>query len=111
MSGWIPRPSIRSPALVTSSRRWPDWSRKTTSLPDRTADRRVYRHDRAARGNHSMRTEQPLQLDEPTQRAIAELKDTISQRYPGASFEVSRAVDDPAIVHLGTTVDVDDPDK
>jgi hypothetical protein len=58
-----------------------------------------------------MSTERSLQLDERTQRAIAELERTISDRYPSASFEISPAADDPNIIHLITTVDVDDPDE
>jgi hypothetical protein len=45
------------------------------------------------------------------QRAIAELEQAISAQYPSASFEVVQAEDDPHIIHLITTVDVDDPDE
>lgn len=53
---------------------------------------------------------EPLQLDARTQNAITELRERITERYPAASFEVARAVDDPASIHLITVVDVDDPD-
>src|SRR6266849_4702870 len=42
-----------------------------------------------------MSKEQPLQLDQRTQNAITELQNTISSKYPTATFEVERAVDDP----------------
>jgi len=58
-----------------------------------------------------MSKEQPLQLDQRTQNAITELQNTISSKYPTATFEVERAAEDPAIIHLVTTVDVDDPDE
>ena len=58
-----------------------------------------------------MSQEQPVALDQRTQRAISELQRTISDQYPTASFEVSRAADDPVSIHLVTTVDVDDPDE
>jgi len=34
----------------------------------------------------------------------------ILQHYPDASFEVGRGQDDPAAIHLMTTVDVEDTD-
>lgn len=40
--------------------------------------------------------------------ALEELAALISQHYPEASFRVSRGEDDPAIVQLVTTVDVED---
>jgi hypothetical protein len=58
-----------------------------------------------------MSNEQPLELDERTKTAIAELEGTIKERYPSAQFEVTRAADDARILHLITTVDVDDPDE
>jgi hypothetical protein len=58
-----------------------------------------------------MSKEQPLELDDRTQQAIAELQQTISDRYPTAQFAISRAPDDADIIHLITTVDVDDPDE
>jgi hypothetical protein len=50
-------------------------------------------------------------LDARSQRAVAELRNAISHRYPAAAFEVSRAPDDPQSIHLIVTVDVDDPDE
>src|SRR5262245_41354240 len=58
-----------------------------------------------------MSNEQPLHLDELTQQAVDELRQTIADRYPTASFEVTRAADDPQSVHLLAIVDVDDPDE
>ena len=58
-----------------------------------------------------MSREQSRLFDQRTQGAIEEWQQTISERYPVAQFEVSRAADDPNIVHLITTVDVDDPDE
>lgn len=58
-----------------------------------------------------MTKEQPLNLDERTQRAVDELRGIITQKYPTASFELSRAADDPESIHLTTIVDVDDPDE
>lgn len=54
---------------------------------------------------------QPLVLDERTQRAVAELEDTIRERYPTAAFELSPSPDDPRSIHLTAIVDVDDPDE
>jgi hypothetical protein len=58
-----------------------------------------------------MSEERPLQLDAKMQQAVSELEQTISQKYPSASFAVTRAADAPNIIHLVTTVDVDDPDE
>jgi hypothetical protein len=58
-----------------------------------------------------MNKEESLTFDERTLQAIHELQGTISDRYPTASFELSRAADDPASIHLVTVVDVDDPDE
>jgi hypothetical protein len=55
--------------------------------------------------------ETPLNLDERTRQAIAELQGEIRRRYPTASFEVSRPPDDPDGIHLTAVVDVDDPDE
>jgi hypothetical protein len=49
-----------------------------------------------------------LVLDARTQNAVNELKRIISQRYPSASFELSRAEDAPKLIHLNTTVDLED---
>jgi hypothetical protein len=55
--------------------------------------------------------EQPLILDERTQRAVTELETRILERYPTASFVVTRSLEDPASIHLDAVVDVDDPDE
>ncbi len=43
--------------------------------------------------------------------ALDELRALIQRRYPEASFDVSRGVDDPDAIHLIATVDVDDLDE
>ena len=58
-----------------------------------------------------MNKEQPLRLDDRTQRAVDELQGVITQKYPTATFELARAADDPESIHLTTIVDVDDPDE
>src|SRR4051812_14057262 len=58
-----------------------------------------------------MSTEHPLRLDARVRQAIAELETAILQRYPGTSFEVSVAPDDPRQIHLNAVVDLDDPDE
>jgi hypothetical protein len=45
------------------------------------------------------------------QRAVAELRDIIRQRYPTAMFRLSPSAEDPAVIHLWASVDVDDPDE
>jgi hypothetical protein len=55
--------------------------------------------------------QEPNEFDEPTQRAITELRATISQKYPGTVFQVGRAEDDPSSIHITAIVDVDDPDE
>jgi hypothetical protein len=45
------------------------------------------------------------------QEALDELQQLIQQRYPSAEFEVASAPDDPDIVHLFATVDVDDTEE
>ena len=42
--------------------------------------------------------------------AIKELEEAIGRRYPSASFQVCRGIDDPESIHLVTTVDVEDTD-
>lgn len=51
---------------------------------------------------------EPLMLDERTQRAVEELKAAIAGEYPTATFELARGQDDPASIHLTTTVDLED---
>jgi hypothetical protein len=58
-----------------------------------------------------MRTRRPEKLDPRIRDALGELKGMILQRYPEATFEVSRGDDEPESIHLTTTVDVDDPDE
>lgn len=57
-----------------------------------------------------MTTQQSPELDEPTQNAIEELKGLISQRYPGATFEVVEG-EDPEGIYLLATVDVEDVEE
>jgi hypothetical protein len=45
------------------------------------------------------------------QAASVELQRIIADRYPGATFELAQAPDDPHSIHLIATVDVDDPDE
>lgn len=56
-------------------------------------------------------TDQPLRLNARTQEAVEELQRTIGERYPTATFAVTRAADDPGSIHLIATVDTDDPDE
>jgi hypothetical protein len=58
-----------------------------------------------------MSNEPPGLLDERTQRAVQELEETIRRHDPMATFELTCGEDDPASIHLITTVDVDDPDE
>ncbi len=48
--------------------------------------------------------------DTPMRRALEELRATISEKYPAATFRVSRDPDEPEIVLLNTILDLDDPD-
>ena len=57
-----------------------------------------------------MSPEPKLNLDQATRSAIDEIKATITERYPGASFAVSRG-DDPEGIYLRTTIDLDDVDQ
>jgi hypothetical protein len=58
-----------------------------------------------------MAANQPLILDLRIQAVIQELEDTILQRYPDATFEITSGVDDPTSIHLVVTTDVEDPDE
>jgi hypothetical protein len=42
--------------------------------------------------------------------ALDELRGMILARYPQATFELSRGIDDPAAVHLIAVIDVEDTD-
>ena len=55
--------------------------------------------------------EQALMLDDKTQKAVAELEETIRQRFPAAVFQLSLSPEDPRGIHLTAIVDVDDPDE
>jgi hypothetical protein len=59
----------------------------------------------------SQEQEQPPELDARAHQAIAELEQTIRQRYPAAAFELSPSPEDPRSIHLIAIVDVDDPDE
>lgn len=53
-----------------------------------------------------------VELDDPrVLRALDEFRRLIRQRYPDATFEVTRGIDDPEAIHLVATVDVDDLDE
>ena len=58
-----------------------------------------------------MSPERALELDSPMQAAVEELKEMIRRRYADAQFRVTRGDEYPAIVHLTTIVDLDDPDE
>ena len=59
---------------------------------------------------HRMRAEREPRLRGRMQRAVEELKGLVRERYPGATFRVARSPEEPRIVHLWTTVDVEDTD-
>ena len=44
------------------------------------------------------------------QPAVEELKERVPERYPGATFRAARSPEEPCVVHLWTTVDVEDTD-
>jgi hypothetical protein len=58
-----------------------------------------------------MTAERLSELSPRLQAAVDELQTLIQHRYPQATFSVSRAQDDPAIVHLNTEVDVADTEE
>lgn len=55
-----------------------------------------------------MRTERTPKLRPRMEQAVTELQDLVRQRYPEATFRVSRSPEDPRIIHLMATVDVPD---
>jgi hypothetical protein len=55
-----------------------------------------------------VKTELEPKLRPRMQQAVRELEDLVRQRYPEATFHVSRSPEDPRIIHLMTTVDVPD---
>ena len=44
------------------------------------------------------------------QRAVDELRSMIQEQYPSATFRVGPSPEDPAVIHLTATVDVEDTD-
>jgi hypothetical protein len=46
--------------------------------------------------------------DARTQTALRELQTIIKQRYPDATFQVTRSQEEPEAIHLVATVDVED---
>lgn len=58
-----------------------------------------------------MTIERRMHEDPRILQALQELQGIIQARYPDATFEVSRGIDDPDSVHLLTTVDVEDLDE
>lgn len=58
-----------------------------------------------------MSAERVEPADPRLQGALDELQGMILQRYPEATFEVTRSLDDPQAVHLNATVDVEDTDE
>jgi hypothetical protein len=60
---------------------------------------------------HAARENHLLEYDERVQRALTELQDLIHTRWPQATFRVAYGEDDPQMVHLWTTVDVEDTDE
>lgn len=57
-----------------------------------------------------MKIEPTLELHPNMLAALEEPRAAISQRYPQARFQVSRGEDDPTIVQLIATVDLEDTD-
>ena len=53
-----------------------------------------------------MRQEQPISLTPAMEKAVNELKGTISARFPQASFVVEEGFD-PKGIYLVTTVDIE----
>lgn len=58
-----------------------------------------------------MSREQLWAADPRMNRALNELADLVRRAFPAATFQVSPAEDDPAIVHLMARVDVEDPEE
>ena len=57
-----------------------------------------------------MRQEHPIHLTPAMENAVNELKGTISERFPQASFVVEEGFD-PKGIYLVTTVDIADTDE
>jgi hypothetical protein len=58
-----------------------------------------------------MKTEHEPKLTARMQLGVTELENLVRQRYPHANFQVRRSTENPRIVHLVTTVDVEDRDE
>src|SRR6266702_5616212 len=58
-----------------------------------------------------MRVEREPRLTPRMQRAVAELEALVTNRYPGATFQLEKSVEDPRVIHLVPTVDVEDRDE
>jgi hypothetical protein len=58
-----------------------------------------------------MTTEREPKLRPRMHAAVEELKDLVPQHYPDATFRVARSPEKRRIVHLWTTVDVEDTDE
>lgn len=58
-----------------------------------------------------MRARRASRLDPRIDAAVRELQTLISARYPSATFQLSPDTDEPPMVLLTATVDVDDPDE
>ncbi len=58
-----------------------------------------------------MTTENQRDLSSQMQSAVNELRQTVKERYPEATFRIYRGQDEPEAVHLIATVDIDDPDE
>jgi hypothetical protein len=57
-----------------------------------------------------MSAERAAAMDPRVRSALDELAALIIARYPEATFRVAGSPDDPAVVHLIATVDVEEPD-
>ncbi len=57
-----------------------------------------------------MNSQHPADLNEPTRKALDELKELITRQYPQAAFEVALG-EDPEGVYLKATVDIEDVDE
>lgn len=54
---------------------------------------------------------QAIRLEGRMQKAVTELRATITQRYPGARFSLSHPEDEPKSIELTAVVDVEDTDE
>lgn len=55
-----------------------------------------------------MKSEREPRVSPRMQRAVEELKGLVRERYPQATFQVTRSPDDRRSIHVVTTVDVPD---